>query len=286
MYKWLFAWRYLHTKLIAIFGVASVTLCVAMVLVVLSVMGGFLDTLRDRSRGLHSEIVLENGSLQGFPYYQQFEDYLKKHLPDVVRTTTPAIYSYGIVRVRATTYTRPCRVLGIRLADYVQVNDFGNGLHYESFYPGTTGLGAQSMPVAGFAEDNKLELPPDHFQVSATSRVKRTGGTAIDEFEVRPFEIAPFPSEVAATSGGNLVFATNLEGPPRYEGPEHHGVIIGSDLLFDRRPDGQFDRYLARGANISLTLLPLSQTGNPTGEPPVKLPLRYADDSHHWHFRN
>ena len=35
MYKWFLAWRYLHTKLIAFIGIASVMLCVAMVLVVI-----------------------------------------------------------------------------------------------------------------------------------------------------------------------------------------------------------------------------------------------------------
>ena len=103
MYKWFLASRYLYTKMIAFFGVASVMLCVAMVLVVLSVTGGFLDTVRERARGLHSEIVLEAGTLQGMPYYEEFGDYLKRTLPDLVTTTTPVIYSYSIFRVPATT---------------------------------------------------------------------------------------------------------------------------------------------------------------------------------------
>ena len=61
MYKWYLASKYLRTKLIALFGIGAVMLCVAMVLVVMSVMGGFLDTIRARSRGLHSEVVLEGG---------------------------------------------------------------------------------------------------------------------------------------------------------------------------------------------------------------------------------
>ena len=117
MYKWFLASRYLYTKLIAFFGVASVMLCVAMVLVVLSVMGGFLDTVRARSRGLHSEIVLEAGTQQGVPYYAEFGEYIKRELPDMVSITTPVIYTYGIFRVPATTYTKLARVLGI-------LNDF------------------------------------------------------------------------------------------------------------------------------------------------------------------
>ena len=107
MYKWFLAWRYLNTKLIAFFGIASVMLCVAMVLVVLSVMGGFLDTIRARSRGLHSEIVLEGGTLQGFPYYEEFQAHVAKELPDVVHISTPVVYTYGVFRVPATTFTKP-----------------------------------------------------------------------------------------------------------------------------------------------------------------------------------
>jgi lipoprotein-releasing system permease protein len=68
-------------------------------------------------------------------------------------------------------------------------------------------------------------------------------------------------------------------GPPRYEGPEHYGVIVGCDLLNERRDDGDFNRFLARGGDIALTLMPLSRTGTSTGEPPIRVPLRYVDDS-------
>jgi lipoprotein-releasing system permease protein len=68
-------------------------------------------------------------------------------------------------------------------------------------------------------------------------------------------------------------------GEPAYLGDSRHGIIVGCDLLNERRADGNFNRYVARGADVALTLVPLSPTGNPTGEPPVKLPLRYVDDS-------
>ena len=107
MYKWFLAWRYLHTKWVAVAGILAVTLCVALVLVVMSVMGGFLETIRTRSRGLHSEVVLEGGTLQGFPYYAEFDQYVRRELPDIVEITTPVIHTYGIFRVPATTWTKP-----------------------------------------------------------------------------------------------------------------------------------------------------------------------------------
>ncbi|MBU0719146.1 MAG: FtsX-like permease family protein [Planctomycetes bacterium] len=277
MYKWFLAWRYLHTRLIAFFGVAAVTLCVAMVLVVLSVMGGFLDTIRARSRGLHSEIVLEGGTLQGFPYYAEFAAYVQGRLPDVVRLTTPVVYTYGIFRVPATTYTKPCRVLGVRLDDYVQVNDFAKGLHYNKYYPDTTHLGPQAMPVAGFTPDGVLKLPPDLEAANLKWRESEVDPEELAEFDAEPFQIAHYPY-VTPAKDGVRVYSADFGGPA-YVGLAHDGVIVGYDLLFQRPKEGGFPRYLARGTDVALTLMPLSPMGNPTGEPPVRLPLRYVDDS-------
>ncbi|UCE61690.1 MAG: ABC transporter permease [Phycisphaerales bacterium] len=277
MYKWFLAWRYLHTKLIAFFAIASVTLCVAMVLVVMSVMGGFLDTIRARSRGLHSEIVLEGWSLQGFPYYQEFGDYLQENLSDVVKVSTPAIYTYGIFRVPATTYTKPARVFGIRLDEYVQVNDFGDGLYYNRYYPGSTTLAPQSMPVAGFDESGAFKLPADLEAANARWRSRETDPEELSAYSAKPFEISPHPF-VTPARPGDRVFAL-AEGKPDYVGPPRDGVIVGADLLHQRNINGDFERYLARGADIALTLMPLSQTGTTTGEPPVRVPMRYVDDS-------
>jgi lipoprotein-releasing system permease protein len=278
MYKWFLAWRYLHTKLIAFIGVASVMLGVALLLVVVSVMGGFLDTIRARSKGLHSEIVLEGGTLQGFPYYDEFGAYLLAHQPDVVKLCTPAIYNYGIFRVPATTWTKPARVLGIRLEEYVQVNDFDEGLHYQRYYPGTTHLHEQPMPVAGVDEKTgRLRLPKELEEANAEWRKRETDPDEIAAYDATPFQTSPFPYVTAALHAERVF--TAAPGEPGYEGPEYPGIIVGCDLLNARGKDGNFERYYARGTDIALTVMPLTQSGNVTGEPPIRLPLRYADDS-------
>jgi len=218
MYKWFLAWRYLHTKLIAFFGVAAVMLCVAMVLVVLSVMGGFLDTIRARSRGLHSEIVIESHTLQGFPYYEEFAAHLKRELPDVVRIATPSVYNYTLFRVPSTTYTKPARVLGVVLVDYVKVNDFKQGLTYEKFYPGTTTLGPQPMPVAGYALGGETTLPEPLESANKQWRSSETDPEELSEYDLDPFQHSVYP-DVLAVLPGQRVFATRM-GPPAYEGPE------------------------------------------------------------------
>ncbi len=276
MYKWFLVWRYLHTKLIAFFGVAAVMLCVAMVLVVLSVMGGFLDTIRARSRGLHSEIVLDPGTMQGFPYYEEFGKQIEEQLSDIVRLTTPVIYTYSVFRVPATTWTKPARVIGIRLDEYVQVNDFAEGLHYEKYYPGTTRFRPQSLPVAGLAADGSLRLPDELEQANAKWRAEEADPEAIAEYAENPFEATQYP--YVTSTGGDRVYSAWFDAPG-YAGSERDGIIVGYDLLYERTSDGSFDRYLARGADAALTLMPLSPVGNLTGEPPVRWPLRYVDDS-------
>lgn len=277
MYKWILAARYLHTKMIALFGVASVALCVAMVLVVLSVMGGFLDTVRERARGLHSEIVLESGTAQGMPYYAEFSDYLKKTLPDLVERTTPVIHTYGIFRIPATTRTKSLQVMGIRFDEYIKVNAFGSGLHYNRFYPGTTHLAPQSMPVAGFTEAGDLALPPKYEAAHAKWLESETDADAIALFEADPFHPVPYP-DVVSLADAERVYAADY-GEPRMEGPQHAGIIVGCDLLNYRQPNGDFFRYLARGTMVALTLVALSPRGTPLGEPASTWPLRYVDDS-------
>ena len=85
-----------------------------MVLIVFSVMDGFLDNIKQHSRGILSDIVIDNATLQGFPYYDEFRDQLRERLPDTVELVTPVIYNYGIMRVRDSNFTKPVRVVGVR----------------------------------------------------------------------------------------------------------------------------------------------------------------------------
>ena len=72
MYKLFLTLRYLRKGRIAYLAIAAVMLCVAMVLIVTSVMGGFLDTIMTRSRGMLGDIVVDNTRGADMPLYQEF----------------------------------------------------------------------------------------------------------------------------------------------------------------------------------------------------------------------
>lgn len=65
MYKLLLCSRYLRTRLIALASIVSVMLGVATMIVVNSVMAGFGTEMRDRIKGILSDIVVETNSIDG-----------------------------------------------------------------------------------------------------------------------------------------------------------------------------------------------------------------------------
>ncbi len=271
MYKWFLAKRYLHTKLIAVFAIVSVTLCVAMVLVVISIMDGFLDMVKERSRGLLSDIVIDNKRVQGFSYYEGFQKTVREELPDIVRTTTPVIYNYGILRVPASKYTKAARVLGIRLEEYCAVNTFCEGLHYNRYYPGTTHLGKQQQPMAGWDPDGNSVLPALFVEANKKWKESESDAEEIARYDALPFTFM----------GGERVFATGRDSAG-YQGPEKHGIIIGTDVIYDRQPDGTYFRVYPKGEDMTLAVLPLTLSGTPLegrAASFLSLPARYADDS-------
>ncbi len=159
MYKLFLCLRYLYKRRIVFFAVGAVCLCVAMVLIVISVMGGFLNMVRDRSRGMLGDLVVESTTLQGFPFYGEFIQRLKTEMPDEIQEATPVIITYGVLRFPKTGMTKAVQVVGIRLEETYRVNDFKNGLFYEKYYPGTTSFERQQEPYLGLTSNGQIALP-------------------------------------------------------------------------------------------------------------------------------
>ena len=72
MYKLFLSLRYLRHGGLAIIASLAVALCVAMMLIVASVMDGFLAKVEVAAKGLSGDIILESGSLSGIGRYDEF----------------------------------------------------------------------------------------------------------------------------------------------------------------------------------------------------------------------
>ncbi len=290
LYKLFLTIRYLSKRRIAFFAIAAVTLCVAMVLVVMSVMGGWLDQVRQRARGLLGDVIVDNRAYSGFPLYERFLS--EVHQWPEVELGTPVLYTWGLVRFANTGQNGTVRVVGVRLNDVYQVNAFKVSLFYERFYPGTTTLAEQAQPLMGFdldappielssgRETPALALPQPYRDALARSR-ELAGGTLEDDTSVETEINALMRQNGRPIIPG--VFDLNVEdvsGGATMAGAELPGAILGRDIIAQRGSDGRYRRFESypKGMPVDLTLwaTSISSAVDPV---PVKKRFRYADDS-------
>jgi len=110
MFKWLLISKYLRRKLAPLFAAVAVTICTAMVIIVMSVMGGFLDLLQSSAQKLTGDVTVRAGSFSGMPHYEDLIARIRR-LPQV-KQATPIVRGYGLIQIGR--ITKPVEVEGIR----------------------------------------------------------------------------------------------------------------------------------------------------------------------------
>src|SRR5205085_912332 len=126
MYKLHLILKYLLKRRIAWVSLVAVMLCTTMVLVVISVMGGWLNMFKSSFRGLSGDLVIHSETLKGFPYYQQIIDAIEKDPECKVEAAIPSIETAGLYNFGSG--PKPVRVMGMNLDDVGKVNKFGESL--------------------------------------------------------------------------------------------------------------------------------------------------------------
>ena len=96
MYQVLLTNRYLTSRVIPLLAVAAVALCVALVIVVISVMTGFLDMVKSSGRTLMGDVVV-GYPVSGIPYYDELIDIIEAK-PEALAATA-VIDTWGILRM-------------------------------------------------------------------------------------------------------------------------------------------------------------------------------------------
>ena len=125
MYKLHLILKYLLKRRIAWVSLIAVMLCTTMVLVVISVMGGWLNMFKSSFRGLSGDIVVRTEDLAGFAHYQEIVSELQK-LPDIA-AAVPSIETYGLITLGRQA-TLPVKVMGIPIEQISNVNKFPESL--------------------------------------------------------------------------------------------------------------------------------------------------------------
>lgn len=124
MYKLLLIHRYLRRKLAPLFAAVAVALCTAMLIVVISVMGGFLDMMKDTAKKLTGDVVIQSGSLSGFEGYEELIERLEAD--EAVALATPTIEAPALIKIAD--QSNPIQVIGIRPGDYARIVEYEDTL--------------------------------------------------------------------------------------------------------------------------------------------------------------
>ena len=117
MYKLLLIWRYLLTRRIAYASVVSVTLGVAMMIVVNAVMLGFAREMENRIHGALSDVTIgSRSSIRGFDDVDARLRDVEEIAGDLIEATTPTVVTPGLMSFDfggGEVITRQVQIVGI-----------------------------------------------------------------------------------------------------------------------------------------------------------------------------
>jgi len=132
MYKLLLCWRYLRTRYIALASIISVTLGVATMIVVNSVMAGFAREMQGRIHGILSDISVESHGAEGFNDPAAHMERIRKVAGKYIAGMTPSLSIPAMLsfQVQGNWHQRQVTFIGIDPVTYGSVGDFNGYLQH------------------------------------------------------------------------------------------------------------------------------------------------------------
>lgn len=161
MYQALLTRRYLTSKVMPLLAVLAVLLCTAMVLIVWSVMSGFLGMLLASGRMLIGDVII-SWPVQGIPYYAELIDRLEDD--PMVDAATGTIEAPGLLKLPDGS-VELVSVVGVNGPDYNEVTGYYDSIWWRSI--------EEPLPRDHDAEDPRL-LPENEAALERALDAART----------------------------------------------------------------------------------------------------------------
>lgn len=243
MYQALLTRRYLTSKVMPLLASLGVMLCVAMVLIVWSVMGGFLGTLLTSGRTMTGDVIIAWPNV-GFAHY---EDLIKRLEADpMVVAATPTIESYAMI----TTPAERTELVSIRGID-------GPSFARVSEYPSTLWWKYNANPTKKQIEGDDVR----HFKLSKEKWD-----------EIYQNGLALSKRDALGADGAALVpgiHVTNLNRRTEFG-------TYDPKVAWVLKPNGQvqdIDAFLPLSGSLMVTVLPLDSQGKITEPESQRFPV-------------
>ena len=132
MYKLLLCWRYLRTRYIALASIISVTLGVATMIVVNSVMAGFAREMEDRIHGVLADLSFQARDFNGAPDAEWHMEQIRRVAGEYIEGMTPVVVVPGMLnfRVGGNWMTQQVEIVGIDEQSHSLVSDYARYLQH------------------------------------------------------------------------------------------------------------------------------------------------------------
>ena len=281
MYKLLLCLRYLRTRYIALASIVSVTLGVATMVVVNSVMAGFTTEMKDRIRGLLADVVIESHSLQGHPDPEALMARAEAAAPGLIEAATPTVEMYAVMSFDylGEPISRPVQLIGIDPRGKAKVGPLKHNL--ASYKP--TERDGKIVAPAERSMDEELgwSLTETGRQVALRidqyeqARLRLAAGGPYDggAYEEDPFAdpagavVPADATDYAAEEDPFAAYSTAAPAPPASDGLLDGRVMIGQQLIsvpMETADGGIEERLLVHpGQRVTITTVK-----TPPGRPP------------------
>jgi len=128
MYKFILATRYLVKRHITYFAILAVSLCVFIVVVVMTVMTGLVGGFKQKNHDFVGDCVVGTESLVGFGYYEGFVELLEH--ANFVQGVSPTIKSYGLVGASRSEQSLSLEIIGVDPVKHSRATGFAQTLYY------------------------------------------------------------------------------------------------------------------------------------------------------------
>jgi lipoprotein-releasing system permease protein len=249
--------RYLMKRRIAWVSLIAVILCTAMVLIVISVMGGWLRMFRQTNHDLIGDLIIYRAGLGGFSHYDDMIADIEK-IPEI-DVATPTLHTWALAEIGLAGDPNPIsnavEAIGLDINQIGGVNGFVRSLHLQK--------DVLLAKADDFARDAAKKTAPfeaaEDLTMADSFRAKAAKFPSFDK---------PLPDSVYRDQG--------FKGDPAKWG----GIIVGSGVIGLRGHDARED-YIYQ-ARVKLTLLKVSP-GDAGPNLEDKTSTNYywlADDSH------
>ncbi|MEM9367115.1 MAG: FtsX-like permease family protein [Planctomycetota bacterium] len=247
MYRWLLCFRYLRTRYIALASIISVTLGVATLIVVNSVMAGFSAEMHERLHGLASDILIECHASGGMPdpegHLREIERIVGEDL--VGSSVSVHVPSMLGIEFNGELITRHVNLVGIDAETYDQVSHFGRYLTHPQ------NKTAVSFDLRERAyEEGRPGLPPSGWEYR---RAKARYEKALDEERAR---LAALRQPVAVDESDDVGLSTDgplfgiaapselgdgTDGPQEFDPAteQYPGIVLGIATCCNKHRDEQ-----------------------------------------------